>query len=233
MNKYQIFLKRILGLGIILTISSSCISQELFQDRSNRFIDSLSNIYGDSVETKIWDHLIPDYTEYMIGSQLSEYLLVNLQGDTIDIDEIDKPLFFKVTASWCRGCIPEIPALDELASKYSDEMEFIFLTHDRAGRAKSHFLDKLGSNVHVIPSTQFMNVMNIVKLTIGGFDHILPFPTTYITDKNHKIISIEIGGAAVGTIPTKDGGTKEYSKADAHKNTLDRYEPLITNAIEK
>ena len=72
-----------------------------------------------------------DYPQFMKGSKLSNYLLIDINSDTINIDNITKPIFFKITASWCRGCIPEIPALNELAEEFQDSMEFIFLTHDQ------------------------------------------------------------------------------------------------------
>ncbi|MEM9986657.1 MAG: hypothetical protein AAF804_16320, partial [Bacteroidota bacterium] len=111
--------------------------------------------------------------------------------------------------------------------------EFIFLTHDRADHAKEYYSDKLNEHIHLIPSDVFVDPLDIVKLSIGGFEHILPFPTTYLTDKEHRIIDVEIGGIPVGEIRRVDGTVDVfYTQEEATELVLEMYGPIVQQALK-
>lgn len=213
--------KRTLTL-IILLFSGSCYAQELYEDRLDNYLDSLGIVYGENLKDSIWNHLFTDYIDYINNSRLGNYKLTTIAGDTIELDSFSTPIFLQATASWCRPCVEEIPALNEVVDRYADKVTFVLLTHDKVETA-IQLREKLNKKIILIPSTDYKNIMNIVKLQIDKFKHILPFPTTYFSDINHILYAIRPGGLVAG---------EHYTKDEVFKLTIERFTEQLDLALE-
>ncbi|MEL6253126.1 MAG: redoxin family protein [Bacteroidota bacterium] len=203
-------MKHIHSLLLLLILHFSCPAQELFEDRVDHFIDSLKASYGENLRDSIWPHLRNDFPTYITQARFGNYTYIDVHGDSIQLDDIHTPLFVQATASWCKPCKAEIPALNELAQKYENKVSFLLFTHD-AQKAALRLSAKLHENIIVIPSEKNSFATSIVKMETGNFKHILSFPTTYYTDKQRVIQSVFRGGLIV---------TKDQTAEDIYNFTV-------------
>src|SRR5688500_5109113 len=61
----------------------------------------------------------------IVNTYIKEYSFTSLEGPVFETAKQSKPLFLQVTASWCVPCRAEIPALNQVAEKYRDQVDFV------------------------------------------------------------------------------------------------------------
>ncbi|KAA1243728.1 thioredoxin family protein [Aquimarina sp. RZ0] len=170
----------------------------------------------DSIRNLIKGAYVNDYTFYDIDS--NEYSLKNRE----------KPILLLATASWCKPCISEIPALNKISKEYSDKIDIVLLFWDESNKLKK-IVSRYDKNIVLIPSTK--EAKNGYELNISGFSHILGFPTRYLVNKNKKIINYYTGGYVPYAKFTNQNGEetffteeevfiKNYSKLKEEVNEL-------------
>jgi len=215
-------MKHINSLLFLLIFNFSCPAQELFENKVDHFVDSLKATYGEHVRDSIWPHLREDFPTYITQSKFGNYIYTDVHGNKIELDSIKTPLFVQATASWCRPCKEEIPAINELARKYKGKVSFMFFTHD-AQKAAFRLSEKLHESIIVIPAQKSSLSRNIVKLETGNFKHILSFPTTYYTDKHRVIQSVFRGGLIV---------TEDQTAEDVYNFTIQMISEKLDEILE-
>lgn len=95
-------------------------------------------------------------------------------------DQKGKVIFLNFWATWCPPCVAEMPSLQKLYDAYKDQVTFMFVAQDEPERV-SKFLKKKGYTLPVYYSkTQRPDVLSSKVL-----------PTTYIVDRDGKIIRAE------------------------------------------
>ena len=85
------------------------------------------------------------------NSSIKEFEFITYENDVFKIANKTKPTFLQVSASWCAPCIAEIPALNKIAEKYSDKIDFVLLFWDTKSTV-SNLASKYNSNIFLIPS---------------------------------------------------------------------------------
>lgn len=119
-----------------------------------------------SVGNYDWQLVDADDTEFNFEATKGKVILVNFW------------------ATWCPPCIAEMPSLQSLYNDYGDKVVFMFVAQDKAEKV-SAFIDKKGYNLPVYYSeTEAPRLLTAKSI-----------PTTYIIDKEGKIIVAETGAA--------------------------------------
>ncbi len=199
----------------ILLILISCINEKSnkkvivsLKERISNFEENIDNIPLDSLKV------------LLSGTKIGEQEFLDLDGNIIKFDTFSKPIFLEATASWCKPCIAQIPAINSIVDLYHNQVEFVFFTQDTQEKAQD-----IASNLHpkikVIPSLKKVDPNGLNKIDVGGFQHILPFPTTYFVNSNKIISDIKVGG------PVPSDNTDEALKVVLDYNLKTMTESII------
>lgn len=116
-----------------------------------------------------------------------QFNLIDLDGNAKSgADLKGKVVFLNLWATWCGPCKAEMPGIHSLYQKMKDQpIEFVMLSVDRPS-TQNKVVSYLKNNEYTFP----------VYMLSGQVPEILQvpsIPTTYIIDKNGKIVSTEVG----------------------------------------
>lgn len=120
------------------------------------------------------------------GSRLDDFRVKNLKKDPVRLDEFQKPVYLMTNASWVVSNKGEIPALNKLAEKYHNQVDFVVLFWDNRETAKE-LAKKYNSHIQVLYVDELKNNSSYVIRTMK---HSLGLPTTFLLDKDKNIIDI-------------------------------------------
>jgi thiol-disulfide isomerase/thioredoxin len=135
---------------------------------------------------KLFDSL----TQHQLaGSYMDDFKFKNLRGKTRSLHEFKKPIYFITYASWCVTTKGEVPALNELAKKYHDKIDFVVLFWDdkKTTRKASKAYNR---NIHIVYVDELENKNPHV---VSNLKHSLGLPTTFLLDGNKKVLDIRRG----------------------------------------
>ena len=126
-----VILKDSFALLIMLLIFSSCkpeepvysklISECLEQSRSNYLSTGRISLFENPVR-KCLD-------EKLDNQKITDLLFVDINGDTIRINDIEKPLYIQTFSRTAGQCFRELKFLNKIAEQYKGNVEFILLVN--------------------------------------------------------------------------------------------------------
>ena len=123
------------------------------------------------------------------GSYMDNFRFNNLNQKGSALYDFKKPMYLITYASWCVTSEGEIPAINQLAAKYSDKIDFVILFWDDHKTTKK--MSKLyNENIKVLYVNEKNNQDSYV---ISKLKHSLGLPTTFLIDGNKKILDIKRG----------------------------------------
>ncbi len=96
----------------------------------------------------------------------------------------DKPVFINIWATWCPPCIAELPGIMDLYKDYKDKVNFLIISNEQPEKIKS-FLEK--NNYDHTPFYIYRRLPVVFRTE--------SIPTTFIIDKNKKVILEKKGSA--------------------------------------
>ncbi len=120
-----------------------------------------------------------------IGQSAPDFSLSDINGKTVSLSAFDgKVVILDFFASWCPPCRQEIPDFIELEKSYGDKgFAMIGVALVNAGEARE-FAGKMGINYPVLVDDGKASEI---------YGPIRSIPTTFIIDKNGKIVKMYIG----------------------------------------
>jgi|SRR5690554_995688 len=115
--------------------------------------------------------------------QTFDWVLTDLENKITNLSESrGKVTIINLWATWCPPCVAEMPSLQKLYDHYGEQLDYYFVSHEdpetvaRFMKSKNYtFPVYLPVNT---PPAQF---------------HSNSLPTTYVIDKNEKIVMKEVG----------------------------------------
>lgn len=131
----------------------------------------------------LFDSLI-DYC--LKGSYLDNFKVKDLRKESVSLNEFQKPVYLTTYASWIVPTAGEIPALNKLAEKYSAQVDFVMLFWDNHDTAKE-LAKKYNKHITVLYVDEMQNSSPYV---VKMMKHSLGFPTSFLLDKDKKILDI-------------------------------------------
>lgn len=133
------------------------------------------------------DFLFDSLVKYNLkGSLLDNFKVQDLKKKIVSLDEFQKPVYLTTYASWVVPTEGEIPALNKLAEKYGEQVDFVMLFWDDHSTTKN-LAKKYHKNIKVLYVDEGKNNSPYV---IKMMKHSLGFPTSFLLNTNKKIIDI-------------------------------------------
>ena len=120
-----------------------------------------------------------------IGDRAPEFSLRDINGKTVNLSDFKgKAVILNFFASWCPPCRQEVPDFIELERSYGDKgFAMVGIALVTAKDAKD-FSDKYGINYPVLVDDGRVSSI---------YGPIRSIPTTFVLDKNGKIVKFYIG----------------------------------------
>ena len=174
--------------------------------------------YGDSIKSLI------------VNSYIKDYVFKSVDSKNYSTSDRKKPLFLQVTASWCAPCKFEVPALNKVVEKYSDEVDFVLLFWDTQSDLEK-LAPNYNKNIILIPSQEKQSEPTTID--ISGFRHIMGFPTNYLITRDNKIINFSQGAMIPTTYTNQNGEEVTITKEEANQKNYERLETEIKELLEK
>ncbi len=136
--------------------------------------------------TRLFDSLV----EYGLnGSYMNDFQFNQLNKKEVSLYDFKKPTYLITYASWCVSTEGEIPAINELANKYSDEVDFVILFWDDQKTTKK-MAKSYNKNIRVL----YVNELNNRDAhVVSQLKHSLGLPTTFLLNKDKMILDIRRG----------------------------------------
>lgn len=133
------------------------------------------------------DFLFDSLVKYGLkGSKMDNFKVKNLKKKEVSLEEFSKPVYLTTYASWIVPTEGEIPALNKLAEKYGDQVDFVMLFWDNYAITKD-LAKKYHKNIKVLYVDERKNNSPYV---IKMMKHSLGFPTSFLLNKEKNIIDI-------------------------------------------
>jgi thiol-disulfide isomerase/thioredoxin len=99
-------------------------------------------------------------------------------------DAQGKVIFLNYWATWCPPCRAEMPSIQQLYNDYKDKMVFVFITNEPKEKVVKYYSEKN----HNFPTYSLLSNPAPEISTRS-------LPTTFIIDKQGKIVAKEIGAS--------------------------------------
>ncbi|MCJ7758646.1 MAG: TlpA family protein disulfide reductase [Gillisia sp.] len=122
-------------------------------------------------------------------SYMDNFKFNQLNSKEISFYDFKKPVYLITYSSWCVSSEGEIPALNQLASKYHDKIDFVILFWDDK-RTTRQMAKAYNEKIKILYVDEMQNNNSYV---ISQLKHSLGLPTTFLIDGNKKILDIRRG----------------------------------------
>ncbi|HKJ49308.1 MAG TPA: TlpA disulfide reductase family protein [Christiangramia sp.] len=131
--------------------------------------------------------LFEDFTStHLEGSYMDNFKFRNLKNKEVELYNFKKPVFLITYASWCVPSKGEIPALNELAAEYKNNIDFVVLFWDRREKAKD-LAENFSKDISVVYVDESQNNGAYV---VKQLKHSLGLPTCFLLSGDKKIMDI-------------------------------------------
>lgn len=120
------------------------------------------------------------------GTYIDNFKVRKFSGRKIDLYRFEKPIYLITYASWCVPGVGEIPALNDVADKYHDEVDFVVLFWGSKKKIRK-FKKKYNRNISVLYVDERENRSDY---TIKTMKHSLGFPTSFFIHSDKRILDV-------------------------------------------
>lgn len=141
----------------------------------HRQFEEAESLFDELVETKLK------------GTYIDDFKFLNLKGKKVALSKFKKPVYLLTYASWCIPGKGEIPALNELAEKYRDRIDFVILFWDKKETAKE-LSKQFNSYITILYVDETKNNHSYV---VENLKHSLGLPTCYLIATDREIMNIK------------------------------------------
>ncbi len=187
---------RIKLLLLTFLISLTAISQEEIEVKPmfsheiakniKKYVNNSQLAYHDKDYARadfLYDSLVQNV---ILKTYLDNFKVNKCSGKEIEMSKFKKPMILLSTASWCTPSSGTIPALNEIAHTFGDNIDFVVLywdTKENAKKASKEF----NKNIQIVYVDELENKGAAV---VKDMKHSLGLPTCFLLDENKKIIDI-------------------------------------------
>lgn len=109
------------------------------------------------------------------------YVESYLKNKPKNTDLKNKYILLEFWATWCKSCLEEVPKINDLAERYADRNDIVFIsiTDEKPKKTKST-LDRIDFKSIVISDTTLKTHKNYIMNRDGGYS----IPQTFLIDQN-------------------------------------------------
>ncbi|TQD39150.1 TlpA family protein disulfide reductase [Haloflavibacter putidus] len=123
----------------------------------------------------------------LIGTYMDDFKVRDISKDKETLYQYQKPIFLITYASWCVTDKGEVPALNQLAREYGEDVQFVVLFWDK----RSEALDAASKYSGYIDVLYVNELSNKHDFVVKNLKHALGFPTVYQIGSDKQIIDIQ------------------------------------------
>jgi thiol-disulfide isomerase/thioredoxin len=162
---------------------------------------------------------------YLIGSYMDNFSASCLNTKKCCIDDYERPMILMTYASWTVPTKGEIPALNEIVTKYKNEVDFVVLFWDQRSDVRK-VAKNYNKNIHIIYVDELKNRdAHIIKM----LKHSIGFPTSFVIGSNKKILEIQHNPQIPLSTPIKEAALQSFENIESLVTQLLDYETKISN----
>ena len=187
-------MKKLLVLGILFLYYGNSFAQEERQIPFSVAISAHIVKYNQKIDAAyqdqdmeragfLFDSLV---TNHLSGTYMDNFSVYPLKGEPILLQDYEKPMFLITYASWCVPGVGEIPALNDLADRFHDQIDFVVLFWDNKENLKEK-VKEYNPNIQLVHIDEKTNQDSYI---INKLKHALGFPMMYFMDNSKKILDI-------------------------------------------
>ncbi|WP_243290109.1 thiol-disulfide oxidoreductase ResA [Bacillus sp. FJAT-47783] len=134
----------------------------------------------------LYANFIVSKEKVQVGSKAPDFVLNDLQGDSYKLSDFaGKGVFINFWGTWCEPCKREMPYMERQYKHYKNEgVEILAINVGESKIAVENFANQHGLTFPIVLDKK-MEVLNAY-----GVD---PLPTTFLIDKNGKVVKIITG----------------------------------------
>ena len=183
--------------GLLLVLLLIPYTRKEIQIFLNRYL-----VFSPKIIASEAQQTLIDYDWQLNGVNVPDLNLAAAKGQVVVLNS---------WATWCPPCIAEMPSFQNLYTNYKGKVHFVFVSNEKLSTLEKF----LAKNEYTLPVYQ--NVGNVPKL----LQH-TSLPTTYIIDRNGKIVIQKSGSADWDSQEVFNHIDVLLSKRDTIASTLQR-----------
>lgn len=174
------------------------------------------------VAESYYDQLL---NNYLIGSYMDNFSANCLNTKKCCIDDYDRPMILMTYASWTVPTKGEVPALNEIANKYKNKIDFIVLFWDQKSEVRK-VAKNYHKNIHIIYVDELKNRdAHIIKM----LKHSIGFPTSFVIGSDKKILEIKHNPQIELSTPSKEAALESLENLEELVSIILTYEAGVLN----
>jgi len=229
-------MKKQLIILILITVTLKVWGQEkqFFDQRMKNCFEKLDSVQNQTSRINWNNQNNSDFIcDCLKGSNINNFKFLTDDGDTLSLYSISQPFIIFLFAEFCNPCMAEIPAINYLFKKYSDNIVFIGITCD-SHKTLNEYKYKYNPKIILIPSPSASIWQSYLYLNFSVKRKSLPIPTVYLINKDKIITAVHVGAEEEfhsEQYVTKDEKAKEMNKETADSINIATLEPLILQLL--
>ena len=147
---------------------------------------------------------------HLIGSYINNFKFYNLRGKEVRLYDFDKSIYLITYASWCIPGKGAIPAINEIAKKYKDQIQIIILFWDTRDKVKK-VSKEFSTTVKIVYVDETQNKSPYI---VKHLKHSLGLPTCFLINKDKRIEDITRYTAVAYGTPIENALKKNFNQID-------------------
>ncbi|SHI58282.1 redoxin domain-containing protein [Aquimarina spongiae] len=223
-------MRKLLILGILFSFCSHLFAQEEVRIPFSVAISAHIVKYNQKMDeayrqsdleraTFLFDSLV---TNHLNGTYMDDFTFNTIKEEPITFKEYEKPIFLITYAAWCVPGIGEIPALNDLADRFHDQIDFVVLFWDTKENLKDKS-DDYSKNIQMVYVDEKTNQDSYI---VNKLKHALGFPMMYFLDEEKKLLNIQ-------KIETHHSSETLSNSYNIHFNSLSKGVSLIIADLDR
>lgn len=190
-------MKTVFTVLLMISLSVGTLAQQKATSFSNaielhlpKYIESCQNavMYQEyDMLNVLFDSLVKTHLQ---GTTVDPHKITRLDGGTINMDSLHRPMLLSTTTSWYLKNDEEIEALNTLASEFKGKIDVVILYWDSKKLVKQASKD-FNEDVIVVYVDESSNRDNNI---IKSYKHALGVPASFFISSEQKIVDISRGG---------------------------------------
>ncbi|MDC8003638.1 redoxin domain-containing protein [Aureisphaera galaxeae] len=120
------------------------------------------------------------------GSYIDNFKVRKFTGRRINLYKFEKPIYLITYASWCVPGKGEVPAFNDVAEKYHDQIDFVMLYWGSKKKIRKS-KRKISKHIHVLYVDEKENRNDFAIRTMK---HSLGFPTSFFISADKRILDV-------------------------------------------
>lgn len=122
-----------------------------------------------------------------VGEHAPTFSALDINGEPVDIESLDRPVWLIFNATWCAACRAEVSHIQEAQERYGDEIDILAIYVNEGMGSVRSYVDQVGlTYTHILdPTTE-----------IAGAYRTMGVPTHYFINSDGTVSGIHPGAVS-------------------------------------